>query len=96
MHRKKIATSLMALVVLAAIPAFGDDAQVKGMIISRTGDTLVVKSGAETTTVVLTDDTTTKDDRGFWAWRNSNCPIRCLYPDLRCQLMERLMTRAGL
>ena len=41
MHRKKIATSLMALVVLAAIPAFGDDAQVKGMIMSRTGGLLV-------------------------------------------------------
>ena len=46
MHRKKIALSLMALVVLAVIPAFGDDAQVKGMIMSRTGDTLVVNTGA--------------------------------------------------
>ena len=83
MHRKKIATSLMALVVLAAIPAFGDDAQVKGMIISRTGDTLVVKSGAESTTVVLTDDTTTKDDRGLLGLEKQQLSDTVLIPGLK-------------
>ena len=83
MHRNKIATSLMALVVLAAIPAFGDDAQVKGMIISRTGDTLVVKSGAETTTVVLTDDTTTKDDRGLLGLEKQQLSDTVLIPGLK-------------
>ena len=83
MHRKRIATSLMALVVLAAIPAFGDDAQVKGMIISRTGDTLVVKSGGETTTVVLTDETTTKDDRGLLGLEKQQLSDTVLIPGLK-------------
>ena len=83
MHRKKIATSLVALVVLAAIPAFGDDAQVKGMIISRTGDTLVVKSGVGTTTVVLTDDTTTKDDRGLLGLEKQQLSDTVLIPGLK-------------
>jgi hypothetical protein len=83
MHRKKIVTSLMALVLLAVIPAFGDDVQVKGMIISRTGDTLVVKSGAETTTVVLTDDTTTKDDRGLLGLEQQQLSDTVLIPGLK-------------
>ncbi|MGC1258274.1 MAG: hypothetical protein WA867_22145 [Candidatus Acidiferrales bacterium] len=36
------------------------------MIISRAGDTLVVKSGQGNVTLVLTDSTTTKDDRGLF------------------------------
>jgi outer membrane protein OmpA-like peptidoglycan-associated protein len=36
------------------------------MIIARTGETLIVKSGEGTTTVVLTADTTTKDDKGLF------------------------------
>jgi outer membrane protein OmpA-like peptidoglycan-associated protein len=54
----------MALLFLTSIFAYGDD--VKGMIISRTGETLIVKSGDGNTTVVLTDDTKTKDDRGLF------------------------------
>jgi outer membrane protein OmpA-like peptidoglycan-associated protein len=53
----------MALLILAAVSAFG---AVKGMIITRTGDTLTVKSGDGNVTVVLTDDTKTKDDRGLF------------------------------
>jgi outer membrane protein OmpA-like peptidoglycan-associated protein len=83
MHRKKIATSLMALVVLAVIPAFGDDAQVKGMIMSRTGDTLVVNTGAGNTTVVLTDDTTTKDDRGLLGLEKQQLSDTVLIPGLK-------------
>ena len=83
MQRKKIATSLVALVVLAVIPAFGDDAQVKGMIISRTGDTLVVNTGAGNTTVVLTDDTTTKDDRGLLGLEKQQLSDTVLIPGLK-------------
>jgi OOP family OmpA-OmpF porin len=83
MHRKKIATSLMSLVVLAVIPAFGDDAQVKGMIMSRTGDTLVVNTGAGNTTVVLTDETTTKDDRGLLGLEKQQLSDTVLIPGLK-------------
>jgi OOP family OmpA-OmpF porin len=66
-HRKTIEVSLMALCFLASVFAFGGDkAKVKGMIIARTGETLVVKSGEENTTVVLTADTTTKDNKGIF------------------------------
>jgi OOP family OmpA-OmpF porin len=83
MYGNKIATSLMALVVLAAIPAFGDDAQVKGMIISRTGDTFVVKSASGTTMVVLTDETTTKDDRGLLGLEKQQLSDTVLIPGLK-------------
>jgi len=63
MHRKTIVVSLMALLILAAVSAFG---AAKGMIITRTGDTLTVKTGDGNVTVVLTDDTKTKDDRGLF------------------------------
>jgi len=67
MQRKTIAVSLTALFLLASVFAFaGDKAEVKGMIIARTGETLIVKSGEGTTTVVLTADTTTKDDKGLF------------------------------
>ena len=43
MERKPIVLSLMALFFLASVSAFaGDKAEVKGMISSRTGDTLIV------------------------------------------------------
>src|SRR6267142_1044291 len=67
MHGKAIVVSLMALFFLASAFAFGGDkAEVKGMIITRTGETLIVKSGEGTTTVVLTTDTRTKDDKGLF------------------------------
>ena len=67
MQRKTIAVSLTASFFLASVFAFaGDKAEVKGMIIARTGETLIVKSGEGTTTVVLTADTTTKDDKGLF------------------------------
>jgi OOP family OmpA-OmpF porin len=67
MYRKTIVVSLMALFFLASVLAFcGDKAEVKGMIIARAGETLIVKSGEGTTTVVLTADTTTRDDKGLF------------------------------
>jgi len=50
MRRKTIVVSLMALFSLASLSAFGAD--VKGMITSRTGETLIVKSGGTTTDIV--------------------------------------------
>ncbi len=65
MQRNTIAVSMSALFLLASVCAFGGDkTEVKGMIINRTGDTLTVKSGDGNSTVVLTDETRTKDDTG--------------------------------
>jgi OmpA-OmpF porin, OOP family len=68
MHRNTIVVSLIGMLFLASAFAFaGDKAEVNGMIIARTGETLIVKSGEGTsTTVVLTADTTTKDDKGLF------------------------------
>jgi len=64
MHRQTMVVKLMALFFLASVSAFG--AEVKGVITTRTGETLIVNSGGTSTTVVLTDATTTKDDRGLF------------------------------
>jgi outer membrane protein OmpA-like peptidoglycan-associated protein len=87
MHREKIAVNLMTLLVLASIPAFaarGDKAEVKGMIVSRTGETLQVKSEAgTTTTVVLTDNTTTRDKKGLFGLDKEHLSSAVLIPGLK-------------
>jgi OmpA-OmpF porin, OOP family len=66
MHRITIVASLM-LFLAASVGAFaGDKVEVKGMIIARTGETLVVNGPDGRSTVVLTGDTTTKDDTGLF------------------------------
>jgi OOP family OmpA-OmpF porin len=87
MQRKTIVVSLMALFFLASVFAFGGDkAEVKGMIITRTGETLIVKSAGGTTTVVLTDDTTTKDDRGLFGLDKQHMSNAVLVPGLKVDI----------
>ena len=86
MHRKTIVVSLMALCFLASVSAFGagaDKTEVKGMIISRTGETLIVKSASGNVTVVLTDDTTTKDDKGLFGLEKQQVSSVVLIPGLK-------------
>ena len=86
MHRKTIVVSLMALCFLASVSAFGagaDKTEVKGMIISRTGETLIVKSASGNVTVVLTDDTTTKDDKGLFGLEKQQMSSVVLIPGLK-------------
>jgi len=81
MHQKTIVVSLMVLSSLASVSAFGAD--VKGMIISRTGETLIVKSAQGNVTVVLTDSTTTKDDRGLFGLEKQQMSDVVLIPGLK-------------
>jgi len=81
MHQKTIVVSLMVLSSLASVSAFGAD--VKGMIISRTGETLIVKSARGNVTVVLTDSTTTKDDRGLFGLEKQQMSDVVLIPGLK-------------
>jgi OmpA-OmpF porin, OOP family len=81
MYQKSIVVSLMVLSSLASVSAFGAD--VKGMIISRTGETLIVKSGQGDVTVVLTDSTTTKDDRGLFGLEKQQMSNVVLIPGLK-------------
>lgn len=81
MHQKTIVVSLMVLSSLASVSAFGAD--VKGMIISRTGETLIVKSAQGNVTVALTDSTTTKDDRGLFGLEKQQMSNVVLIPGLK-------------
>jgi OmpA-OmpF porin, OOP family len=85
MQEKKIAVTLMTLLSLLSLAAFGanDEKEVKGMITSRTGETLIVKSGVGTTTVVLTDNTRTKDDRGLFGLEKQEMSSVVLIPGLK-------------
>lgn len=67
MKHKRMFTGLVAIVLLVAVSAFAGGVKVKGMITNRNGDTFTVKSSdGNNTTVVLTDDTKTKDNVGLF------------------------------
>lgn len=86
MQRKVMFASLVAAVCLVALSAFaasGDKTKVKGMINTRTGETLIVNSGGTNVTVVLTDDTTTKDDRGLFGLDKQHMSNVVLIPGLK-------------
>jgi len=87
MHRKTIVGSLMALFILTSVVALaGDKTKVNGMITTRTGETLIVKSGDGTTTVVLTDDTRTKDDKGLFGLEKQQVSSAVLIPGLKVEV----------
>jgi OmpA-OmpF porin, OOP family len=89
MNRRTIVVSLTALLFLASasvVQASGDKAKVKGMIIARTGETLIVSSGGTNTTVVLTDDTTTKDDKGLFGLDKQHLSSVVLIPGLKVEV----------
>jgi outer membrane protein OmpA-like peptidoglycan-associated protein len=86
MNRKTIVVSLIALFLLASVSAFGasgDKAGAKGMIIARAGETFVVKTADGNVTVVLTDGTTTKDDRGLFGLEKQQMSSVVLIPGLK-------------
>lgn len=87
MQRNTIAVNLIALFLLASVCAFGDDkTKVKGMITDRTGETLIVKSADGNTTVVLTDDTRTKDDTGLFGLGKDTKSNVVLIPGLKVSI----------
>jgi OmpA-OmpF porin, OOP family len=89
MSVKTIAVNLMIVCFLASVFAFGasgDKTNVKGMITSRTGETLIVKTPDGTTTVVLTDDTTTKDDKGLFGLEKLPMSNVVLIPGLKVDI----------
>jgi formylmethanofuran dehydrogenase subunit D len=85
MQRNTIVLSLTAMFVLTSAFAMAGD-EVKGMIIARTGDTLTVKSADGTTTVVLTDDTRTKDDTGLFGLGKDTLSNVVLIPGLKVDI----------
>jgi outer membrane protein OmpA-like peptidoglycan-associated protein len=76
----------MAVLFLASVSAFGasgDKTKTKGMIIARAGETFVVKTADGNVTVVLTDGTTTKDDRGLFGLEKQQMSSVVLIPGLK-------------
>src|SRR5215475_13866226 len=92
MHRRMLAT-VISLGVLASVfapsAAGQEKAKVKGMIRTRTGETLVVKTPNGNTTVVLTDDTTTKDDKGLFGLDKEIFSNSVLIPGLKVKVDGR-------
>ena len=64
--KRTIEISVIGLFVLSSVFSFGENTTVKGMITARTGETLIVKTDSGNTTVALTDNTRTKDDKGLF------------------------------
>jgi outer membrane protein OmpA-like peptidoglycan-associated protein len=56
------------------------------MITTRTGETLIVKTADGNTTVVLTDSTTTKDDRGLFGLEKQRLSSVVLMPGLKVEV----------
>lgn len=84
MRRKTVVkVRLAAFVMLAAVCAWADNTEVKGTITTRTGETLIVKSGDGTFTVVLTGDTRTKDDKGLFGMDKEEMSDVVLIPGLK-------------
>jgi len=86
MHRKPSFIALMTMFSLASISAFGQTAEktkVKGMISSRAGETFTVKTAQGNVTVVLTDSTKTKDNKGLLGARTEKVSREMLIPGLK-------------
>src|SRR5258708_13775262 len=88
MHRRMSVVSLMSLFVLACVLSLSAiaKAEVKGMITTRTGETLIVKTADGNTTVVLNDYTTTKDDRGLFGLEKERLSSVVLIPGLKVEV----------
>jgi OOP family OmpA-OmpF porin len=86
MQRITIASNRIVLFLLASVVAFGaggDKTRTKGMIMSRTGETFIVSSPEGKVTVVLTDNTRTKDDRGLFGLDKQELSSVVLIPGLK-------------
>jgi outer membrane protein OmpA-like peptidoglycan-associated protein len=80
-----ISLGLMASVFTTSA-ASQEKAKVKGMIRTRTGETLIVKTSNGDTSVLLTDDTTTKDDKGLFGLDKEIFSNSVLIPGLKVKV----------
>ena len=71
--------------MMGSVSAFAAD-KIQGMITTRTGETLIVKSGNGNTTVVLTDSTVTKDDKGLFGLDKEHMSSVVLIPGLKVKV----------
>ena len=87
MQRRRIVASIATLFFLTSVCAFaGDKAEVKGIIIARTGETLIVNNPDGKTTVLLTDDTKTQDRKGLFGLDKELLSNAVLIPGLKVKV----------
>ena len=79
---------LVAFVLLGAVCVWADEkTELKGMITGRTGETLIVKGDdGTTTTVVLTDETSTRDSKGLFGLDKQLMSSVVLVPGLKVDI----------
>jgi len=85
----KVVASLasVCLLTLGTVPgARGDETQVRGMITSRTGETLIISGASGKVTVVLTNETRTKDDTGLFGLGKEEMADIVLIPGLKVRV----------
>jgi outer membrane protein OmpA-like peptidoglycan-associated protein len=75
--------TMCALVCASSFSAADDQTKVQGMIISRTGDTLIVRGSDGKTTVLLTDATSTVDNKGLFGLDKQHLSDVVLIPGLK-------------
>jgi OmpA-OmpF porin, OOP family len=87
MYRKMVVLSLTSLLfVLGSVSAFGasgDKTKVNGIVTTRTGETLIVKTTNGNVTVVLTDNTSTRDKKGLFGLDKQHLSSVVLIPGLK-------------
>lgn len=76
--------ALCLLTLSLPIGASGD--QVQGMIMSRAGDTLIVRGSSGRTTVLLSADTRVKDDKGLFGLDKQEMADTVLIPGLKIRV----------
>jgi OOP family OmpA-OmpF porin len=89
MRRQTMIASLLIfwfLVPRSALGANGDKAEVHGMIIARAGETIVLQTSDGKATVVLTDDTKTKDNTGLFGLERKELSHAVLIPGLKVSI----------
>ena len=89
MNHIRIAVSLLAVCSLARLSAHcasDEEGHARGMIVSRTGETLIVSGPKGKVTVVLTADTRTKDDRGLFGLGKEELGDTVLIPGLKVRV----------
>jgi outer membrane protein OmpA-like peptidoglycan-associated protein len=81
-----MALPLLFSASVSAFAAIGDEAEVKGLITDRAGGTLIIKSASGNRTVVLTDETRTKDNTGLFGWGREELSTIVLIPGLKVDI----------
>ena len=83
-NRVRILTGLIGGCLLTCGSVVGEE--IKGMIMSRTGDTLIVSGKSGKTTVALTSETRTKDDTGLFGLGKEDYADTVLIPGLKVKI----------